>query len=363
MILTYINLAVVFHCLLFGIFFLFKRKEGIGQTNFYLGLFLILLSVISFSFALKSTGWIYEWPYFVDLDWAAGFWVIPVYLNYVKGMCGEKPEFNKRQSILFIPGILVFLYFSKFYFKSGEEQLAYINLIQSTYILDYEIADMLFYPYVLSFFVYIVVRLYRKKNQLSGEFRKNAMWLLGFTVLALLLGVFGAAIYFIKLPQIYIDLLPLSSAPLYMALIYKSMAAQEKHISVIVEDSAEEKPKYVTSNLDIKEALKLNNDLQTIMELNKPYLKSDLTLQALSQEINIKPHYLSQIINQYHQKNFSDFVNFYRVKEAQKLILQNSNLKIEAIGYESGFNTKTTFYTAFKKVSGCTPSEYRKKEL
>jgi AraC-like DNA-binding protein len=362
MILTYINLAVVAHCLLFGLFFLIKRKDGIGHTNIHLGILLILLSIISFSFALKSTGWIYDLPYLIDLDWAAGFWIIPVYKNYMKEMCGEKLEYDKNMAFQFLPGLIAFLYFSRFYFKSAEGQRAYIDLIQSTYLPEYEVADVVFYTYAISSFGYMIYWLYTRKSQLSGVYKKNAAWLLNFILFSLSLGVLGASIYMFKLPQLFIDLLPLSSASLYCCLIYRSIGAQKAYVAASEADWQEPKPKYTTSNLDLDEAIKLNNELQTVMEVNKPYLKSDLTLQALSQEIKIKPHYLSQIINQCHQKNFSDFVNFYRVKEAQRLILQNSNLKIEAIGYESGFNTKATFYAAFKKVSGCTPSEYRKKE-
>jgi|GEM_PF-1518787 len=362
MLFAYINLAIVFHCLIFGIFFLIRTKEGIGRANFHLGLFLIFLSVISLSFALKSTGWIYDFPYLIDLDWAVGFWLAPLYLWYVREMTGEKLMYNWKQYALLIPGLLMFCYYAKFYFKSPEDQLAYIDLIQSDYILDYQICDWLFYPYIQTFFIYVISMLYRRKDKVSGVFRDNCLWLLKYTIMLLAFGFFGAAIYLLPLAPLYIDILPLVSSVLYVMIIYRFLG--QKWDGVSFEDGGlkESKPKYTNSSLDEEEALRLNDELCRVMEQNKPYLKSDLTLQALAGEVRVKPHHLSQIINQYHQKNFSDFVNDYRVKEAQRMIVENSHFKLEAIGYESGFNTKATFNTAFKKVTGGTPSEFRKKE-
>ena len=70
--------------------------------------------------------------------------------------------------------------------------------------------------------------------------------------------------------------------------------------------------------------------------------------------------YLSQVINTEHNKNFREFINTLRIKEAEKL-LKETSLKIEAVAYETGFNTISTFNIAFKKETGITPSEYRKK--
>ena len=363
MLFAYINLAIVFHCLIFGIFFLIRTKEGIGRANFPLGLFLIFLSVISLSFALKSTGWIYDFPYLIDLDWAVGFWLAPLYLWYVREMTGEKLMYNWKQYALLIPGLLVLCYYAKFHFKSSEEQLAYIDLIQSVYIQDYQISDWLFYPYIQTFFIYVIVLLYRRKDKISGVFKDNCLWLLKYTIMLLAFGFFGAGIYLLPLPPspLFVDILPLVSSVLYVMIIYRFLG--QKWNSASFEDGGlkEHKPKYTNSSLDEEEALRLNEELCRIMEQNKLYLQPDLTLQTLAREINVKHHHLSQIINQQHRKNFSDFVNDYRVKEARKMIIENGHLKLEAIGYESGFNTKATFNTAFKKITGCTPSEFRKK--
>lgn len=362
MLLPLLDLAIVFHCLIFGVFFLL-RKGGIGHTNFYLGVLLILLGLLSLQFALKPTGWIFDFPYLVDLEWAAGFLFVPIYIWYVREMTGEKIKFNWREAMHLVPGILAFVYFSKYYFKTREEQLEYLKLIQSTYIIDYEIGDALFYPYLQGSLIYCIVMLYRRQGQVTGIYLNNLRWLKTFTFIVLGFVFLGAAIYFLKLPQIYIDAFPLCSASVYFMLIYRFLQQSGSDFATLPPSlPKEQKPKYSGSNLSEEEADRLNTDLQNFMKEQQPYLNPNLTLQSLAQEIKTSSHYLSQVINQYHQKNFPDFINSFRIEAAKRMILENELLKLEAIGYECGFNTKSTFNHTFKKFTGLTPGEYRKKE-
>lgn len=98
------------------------------------------------------------------------------------------------------------------------------------------------------------------------------------------------------------------------------------------------------------------------MEVSKPYRKPDLTLSSLSNQIRIPVHYLSQVINEKINCHFLDFINRYRIEEAKSSLIDQSseNYTIEAIAYEVGFNSKSTFYSAFKKVTNTTPANYRK---
>ena len=119
---------------------------------------------------------------------------------------------------------------------------------------------------------------------------------------------------------------------------------------------------YSQSNLDIMEASVINCRLKERMEKGKLFLDADLSLQKLSDLIETKPYYLSQVINQFHQRNFHEFINLYRVEFAKELLLQ-SPIKIESIAYDSGFNSISTFNVAFKKETGLTPTEFRKSTI
>jgi AraC-like DNA-binding protein len=118
--------------------------------------------------------------------------------------------------------------------------------------------------------------------------------------------------------------------------------------------------RYKTSSLADDKAKLINSKLISLLQKKPIYLESDLSLYSLADQLQVKPHYLSQVINQYHQRNFQDFINLYRVKKAKELLIK-TQLKIEAIAYDSGFNSISTFYTAFKKEMGTTPASYRKK--
>ena len=98
------------------------------------------------------------------------------------------------------------------------------------------------------------------------------------------------------------------------------------------------------------------------MEEQKPFVRSTLTLQELSEELQISAHNLSEVINTRLGKNFFDFVNGFRVKEVQALLADPAyrNITILAIAQDAGFNSKSTFNTIFKKVTNKTPSEYRR---
>jgi ligand-binding sensor domain-containing protein/AraC-like DNA-binding protein len=118
--------------------------------------------------------------------------------------------------------------------------------------------------------------------------------------------------------------------------------------------------RYSWSNLDKTEARKINKKLLTVMQNKNIYLEPDLNLNKLADIIIVKPNYLSQVINQFHQQNFYEFINTYRIEEAKRL-LRETTLKVEAVAYDSGFNSLSTFNSVFKKTTQMTPSQYRRK--
>lgn len=102
--------------------------------------------------------------------------------------------------------------------------------------------------------------------------------------------------------------------------------------------------------------------LKIHMKEHEPYLDSSLSMYDLAKQLNVPTRELSLTINHMLNKHFFDFINEYRIKKAMDLI-QNSNdkkLTILEILYEVGFNSKSSFNTAFKKYTGITPTEFKK---
>jgi AraC-like DNA-binding protein len=119
---------------------------------------------------------------------------------------------------------------------------------------------------------------------------------------------------------------------------------------------------YKKSGLTEVEAQNHLKNLLQIMETEKPYLNSDLTLRDLAEKLSLSTHNLSEILNTRLNQNFYDFINRFRVEEVKRRLADNESEKYSllAVAFDSGFNSKAGFNTVFKKQTGTTPSQYRK---
>jgi AraC-like DNA-binding protein len=99
--------------------------------------------------------------------------------------------------------------------------------------------------------------------------------------------------------------------------------------------------------------------LLALMAAEQPWLEPELTLAELAQRLRLHPAQLSKIINLGCGQNFSDFVNRYRVEEAQRKLADPrfAHYSLVGVALESGFNSKSTFNRVFKKITGQVPGE------
>jgi AraC-like DNA-binding protein len=120
-----------------------------------------------------------------------------------------------------------------------------------------------------------------------------------------------------------------------------------------------------TKRLPEEEIAFLKLKLIELMATEKLYLEENLSLPKLASKMNLSAHNLSFLINEGFGENFFQFVNRYRVEEAKRLLLspRYEQLSMIGIAFESGFSSKTTFNTSFKKITGFSPSEYIAKPL
>lgn len=123
------------------------------------------------------------------------------------------------------------------------------------------------------------------------------------------------------------------------------------------------KKKYENINFSEEILESRANDLNLLMTEEKPFLDSNFSLKDLSQTLGLPVYLTSHLINKYLGKNFSEYINEYRVKEAIKLFEKREyeQIKISHVAFECGFNSLSSFNKAFKKCAGKTPSTYRKK--
>ncbi len=142
-------------------------------------------------------------------------------------------------------------------------------------------------------------------------------------------------------------------------------AMQKADLFSIIEDSPRPVPQF--SEIQAAEKQDLISKLKDHMEKQKPYLEPELTIDELANQMSIRPKLLSHLINDSLKQNFFDFVNRYRIEEARSLLSAvggeggDRKLTVLEVMYQVGFNSKSSFNTLFKKYTGKTPSEIKKR--
>lgn len=118
--------------------------------------------------------------------------------------------------------------------------------------------------------------------------------------------------------------------------------------------------KYRKTGLSEALAMELKDKLETVMELDQPYLDPTLRMDDLAKSLLLSRNHTSQIINQYFNLSFFDFINKYRINAAKEMLAENrKDANITQIAYDAGFNNRASFYKAFKKFEGQTPTQYQ----
>ncbi|WBV57838.1 helix-turn-helix domain-containing protein [Chryseobacterium daecheongense] len=178
--------------------------------------------------------------------------------------------------------------------------------------------------------VYVIYNLFYDSTSLNA-----------FINIAFLLVVYFVAYYSLKQKEIY------------------PVEEKQRDELISINDENEEIKRKLISD---EELSRLKTKLENVMEKEKLYLDSELNLIKLAEHLSVSTHHLSYVINTGFQKNFFQFINEYRIEHAKKLLKNNETNKLSILGiaFESGFNSKTSFNTTFKKFTDQTPSEFKK---
>jgi len=131
---------------------------------------------------------------------------------------------------------------------------------------------------------------------------------------------------------------------------------------MVKDEKADHTNKYSGSPLSFEQKKALAGKIEYLMENEKIFKDDNFNLNTISGLLNTNTTYVSQVINEMFNKNFTSFINEYRIKEARRMLSDpgNSNYTIEFIAKSLGYNSKTTFNEAFKKYTGITPSFYKR---
>ena len=145
------------------------------------------------------------------------------------------------------------------------------------------------------------------------------------------------------------------------SILLKMLNQSSKESGAISQYEYKKKEKYVGSSLSPTDLKILVIRVGDYMKEKQRFLDSELTIKDLSLELNIPLKTLSQVINEGYSCNFFDFVNKFRVETAKSLFENQVDIKltIQEVMFDSGFNSKSSFNTAFKKFTNQTPTEFK----
>lgn len=327
-----------FNGLVMGFYFLFFAKPRHISSRF-LGVLLLMLSIR----IGKSV--IFHFDYdlafiYLQLGLTACFFIGPFLYFYIKSIL--EPEGNittvwKYHLMVLIPiiSIVGFLY----PFETNID-LWRPHIIKFIYIVWYG---------------YIFASAFVMRNTIKNLFRKgDKMSSMDIWLLSILLGNFilVTTYYTVNITFYLAGALTFSFIFYLLALF---IFFNKKNKSVLFNGER----KYGAKKIDEAEAELLIERLIKLINTDEIYKNPNLKLLDVAAQLNIIPHKLSQLLNDNMGKSFTIFINEFRVAKAKELIQNNGRIKLEAVGYDCGFNSKSTFYSAFKKIVGTTPAKFK----
>ena len=351
-------------------FLLFTHKSN-QPANLFLGIGCLTLSLELIFINIGNINLYKDYPHLIGIPFSLAFLYGPVFHLYVKLLSEKKNNFDKKNLLHFIPFVLSFIYYLPNYFISGIDKIHLMTLMENRELFDMNLINDAKAIHGTLYMIIVIaqVRIHnnRIKNSFSNIDKINLVWLryFGLAVVFMIFIVILEHIFeFIYNEKFLLDeILFISIAVLIYSIGYFGLK-QPEIFSQKNDDESEkevEEEKYKKSGLAEETANKYLKDLENLMISNKPYLESNLTLQQLSNELNISTHNLSEVINSKLNQNYYDFVNSYRVEEFKKKLKEKDaqNYTILSLAFDCGFKSKSTFNTIFKKFTGQTPTEYK----
>lgn len=354
--LVYLLIAFgAFQALFLSLIFLTKKPRN--QVKKLFSALLIIEGVTLVERVLAETDLVSITPHLLGVSYPLSFIKPPLLLFMAWGILDKHSQLTRRNLFHFIPFFLILGMNAPFYFLSGKEKVEMVSAFIH-YVPEYSSFNFWFF---LSFYIYIgcyvilsidridKYRLIIKNNPLANWYQK-VLWLYGG---ALLIGL----IYFTISPMELIKAPIINNiSMLLMTFFIQSVAYQLLGNNNVLNTGR----KRFVSNTDQARIDEERILLKFTQE--KVFLDDSMNLNDFSKSLELPSKYISDLINQRLGVSFRDLISQYRVDEAKRIMEaeKDTNTSLLTIGQEAGFNNKVSFYRAFKKQTGLSPSSYYK---
>lgn len=327
------------HGAVFGIYLLFVRKKK-ELHNKLLGLILIIMG-----FRVGKSVFLYFGQdlelVFIYSGLALLLLIGPLLLWYVKAMLIPEFRLEKRSLTALLPFVISF--------TGGIFITEILSVERRTSIIVFSVLIISIYIHLLVYIIYSNY-LYIKIKKNIKEMSKSQNYIISWLRWVIVSMLFIWMTYVLNIID---EAVPYIVGPLVYTLVIYTVSYKAFELKIIELNG---------DSFKVAEDMMFFKEIKALLEKNKLFLYNELSLASISKETGYSPKLISSVINQHAKKNFNDFVNHYRIEEAKKLLkLPDSNkYTIASIAFDSGFNSLSSFNSAFKKIEGSTPSQFRK---
>ncbi len=323
-----------FNCFIIALYFALNAK-GKKFSNYFLSLLLLMLSIR----IIKSVFFYFNPQLaniFIQIGLSSCILIGPFLFLYLKSFTTNSKQNWAIHTIPFIAGITIL----GFFYPYVEHREIWSRWIVKGIYFQWLIYICLSFPYIQP-----VIKKYKEKE----SFKNIDVWLIsiyvGVTCIWMAYSFGTYASYIVG---------ALSFSFILYLIVLLLVFRNRKGLTLF-----QEKEKYKNKGID-RESLRQIEEAISLIATKELFLNPNLTLSETAEELNISTHLLSQYLNEKLGKSFTILINEYRIEKAKELLQSNNNYTIEGLGYNSGFNSKSTFFTTFKRITGKTPSEYQK---
>lgn len=373
-------------------------KKGKTSSDTILALWLCFIGLHLLLYYLKFSEKIFDLPYLLGTELPMPLAHPPFLYLYTASLCAPRPAQSNRWMLHFIPVLLCYLYLmADFYTLPAAEKISVYQNKGAGYELFSRIRLVAIFISGVSYVVLssLLLRKHSRNihNLFSYEEKISLKWLqyltAGIALIWLVIFtssdkvVFAVAVLFvlfigyfgIRQVGIFTNISPfqtpspnnddptLKKAAPDIETTFPANNLADAESTTDDEPSPASEPgkkKYQKSGLTEASAEHLHRQLKNLMEHQKVYRESELSLTDLAQRLNTHPNYLSQVINEKEGKNFFDYVNTLRIGDFLEMAAdpKSRRFTILALAFECGFNSKSSFIRYFRKVTGHAPSNY-----
>lgn len=379
-----LEILFVFIAILFAVFLLTVNTEN-KLSNLLIAFFLIVTAQDSGGF--MTSQFVYpQYPGLGMLINSTIFFQMPLFYLYILSVTRVGFRLRPRHLWHALPFLVIFLVFiPNFYSVSFDQKWDFLRSMNEASLWEIKFSYISLHFQIFAYFIACFWIVKRYKQLVLENYADTSLitykWLFQFIVVLTIQGVFATfknIFMFLDLERAYsysmviLFLLGLGYIcwivlkALRYPELFKGIDSQLKPVKTLIEESIQ------SGSIPEREVNLQSPDFETKIEKLKsymleqePYLDASLSVSSLSNQVDLSSQELSLLINHNLKQHFFDFVNGYRIRKTMQLLTdpKKKSFTVSEIMYEVGFNSKSSFNTAFKKYTHQTPTQFRENAL